>query len=177
MSSLTYFKHTTVDEVNVLLSKMNKTTCMFDPFPTDFFVNFSHLFIDVIVRVINLTFSTASFPAAFKSAVVKPLFKKHTLDCDILKNFCPVSNLSYLSKLIEKVIAIRLVEHMRQNAIMDKFQSAYKAHHSTETALLRVYNDVMFNIDRGNGTFLVLLDLSAAFDTIDHQILFHILEH
>ena len=106
-----------------------------------------------------------------------PLFKKTTLDCDILKNFRPVSNLSYLSKLIEKVIAIRLVEHMRRNAIMEKFQSAYKAHHSTETALLRVYNDVMFNIDRGNGTLLVLLDLSAAFDTIDHYIIFHILEH
>ena len=60
---------------------------------------------------------------------------------------------------------------------MENFQSAYKAHHSTETALLRVYNDVMFNIDRGNGTLLVLLDLSAAFDTIDYQILFHILEH
>ena len=57
------------------------------------------------------------------------------------------------------------------------FHSAYKAHHSTETTLLRVYNDVMFNIDRGNGALLVLLDLSVAFDTIDHQILFHILEH
>ena len=66
---------------------------------------------------------------------------------------------------------------MRQNAIMKTFQSAYKANHSTETALLRVYNDVMFNIDRGNGTLLVLLDLSAAFDTIDHQIIFHIIEH
>ena len=59
---------------------------------------------------------------------------------------------------------------MRQNAIME---NAYKAHHSTETAFLRV----MFNIDRGNGTFLVLLDLFVAFDTIDHQIIFHILEH
>ena len=89
--------------------------------------------------------------------------------------FRPVSNLSYLSKLIEKYIAILLVEHMTQNAIMEKFYSVYKAHHSTETALLRVYNDVMFNIDKGNGTLLVLLDLSAAFDTIHHQILFHIL--
>ena len=61
--------------------------------------------------------------------------------------------------------------------IIEKFQSAYKAHHSTETALLRVYNDVMFNIDRCNGILLVLLDLSAAFDIIDHQIIFHILEH
>ena len=73
------------------------------------------------------------------------------------------------NELIEKVFAIRLVEHMTQNAIMDKFHSAYKAHHSTETALLRVYKDVMFNIDRGNDTLLVLLDLSAEFDTIDHQ--------
>ena len=79
--------------------------------------------------------------------------------------------------LIEKVIAMHLVEHMRQNAMMEKFQSAYKAHHSTETALLRVYDDVMFNIDRRNGTLLILLDLSAEFDTINHQIIFHILEH
>ena len=73
-SSLTYFKHTNIDEVNVLLSKMNKTTCMFDPFPTRLLMDFSHLFIDVFVRIINLTFSSASFPVAFKSAVVKPLF-------------------------------------------------------------------------------------------------------
>ena len=66
---------------------------------------------------------------------------------------------------------------MTQNTIMENFQSAYKAHHSTETALLRVYNDVMFNIDRVNGTLLVLLDLSVAFDTINHQILFYILGH
>ena len=150
---------------------------MFDPFPTRLLLDFSHSFIDVIVRIISLTFSTASFPVAFKSAVVKPLLKKPTLDSDILKNFRPVSNLPYLSKLILKVIAIRLVKHMTQNTIMEKFQSAYKGHHSTDTALLRVYNDIMFNIDRGNGTLLVLLDLSAAFDTIDHQIVFHILEH
>ena len=58
-----------------------------------------------------------------------------------------------------------------------KNQSVYKAHRSTETALLRVYNDVVFNIDRGNCTLLVSLDLSAAFDTINHQFFFHILEH
>ena len=75
-SSLTYFKHTNIDEVNVLLSKMNKTTCMFDPFPTRLLLDFSHLFIDVIVRIINLTFSTASFPVAFKSAVDKATHKK-----------------------------------------------------------------------------------------------------
>ena len=78
-SSLTYCKHTNIDEVNVLLSKMNKTTCMFDPFPTRLLLDFSHLFIDVIVCIINPTFSTACLPVAFKSAVVKPLIKKTTL--------------------------------------------------------------------------------------------------
>ena len=78
VSNLTYFKLTTVDEVNVLLSKINTTTGMIDPFPTRFLLNFSHLFIDVIVCIIvfsTASFPSASFPAAFKSAVVKPLLK------------------------------------------------------------------------------------------------------
>ena len=74
-SSVTYFKHTNIDEVNVLLSKINKTTCMFDPFPTRLLLDCSHLFIDVIVCFINLTWSNASFPVGSKSAVVKPLLK------------------------------------------------------------------------------------------------------
>ena len=65
---------------------------------------------------------------------------------------------------------------MINNDIVDNFQSAYKAGHSCETALLRVYNDIVTSIGRGNGAMLVLLDLSAAFDTIDHDNLFCILE-
>ena len=98
VSSLTYFKHTNIDEVNVLLSKMNKTTCMLDPFPTRLLLDFSHLFIDAIVRIINRTSSTASFSVAFKSAVVKPLLKNLHLTAIFKKNFRPVSNLPYLSK-------------------------------------------------------------------------------
>ena len=86
--------------------------------------------------------SNGIFPTQFKSAVVKPLIKKPTLDCEVLKNFRPISNLPFLSKLIEKVIAERLVGHMHDNGIVEKFQSAYKANHSTETALLRDYNDM-----------------------------------
>ena len=89
---------------------MNKTTFIFDPFHTGFLLNFSHLFIDVIVRIIDLCFSTAAFPATFKSADLKLLLKITTLDGEILKNFRSVSNFPYLSKLIEKVIAIRFVE-------------------------------------------------------------------
>ena len=81
-----------------------------------------------------------------------------------------------MSKVIEKVIASRIISHIENNAIIDKFQSAYKCGHSTETALLRVYNDIVTTIGKGNGSFLVLLDLSAAVDTIDHSKLFDILE-
>ena len=66
--------------------------------------------------------------------------------------------------------------HLINNDIVDNFQSAYKTVHSCETALLRVYSDVVTTIGRGNGAILVLLDLSAAFETIDHDNLFCILE-
>ena len=60
---------------------------------------------------------------------------------------------------------------MQDTSVIEKFQSAYKAHHSTETALLRVFNDILFSIDQGGGEILVLLDLSSAFDTIDQAVL------
>ena len=84
--------------------------------------------------------------------------------------------MSFLSKLIEKDIASRIISHIEDNAILDKFQSAYKCGHSTETALHYVYSDIVSTIGKGNGSTLVLLDLSAAFDTIDHGNLFTILE-
>ena len=96
----------------------------------------------------------------------------------LLKNYKPacIKFVFFLSKVIEKVIASRIISHIENNAIVDKFQSAYKCGHSTETALLRVYSDIMTTIGKGNGSFLVLLDLSAVFGTIDHSNLFDILE-
>ena len=104
------------------------------------------------------------------------LINKQGLDSEILKNYRPVANLSFISKIIEKAIATQIHSHLINNDIVDNFQSAYKTGHSCETALLRVYNDIVTTIGRGNGAMLVLLDLSAAFDTIDHDNLFCILE-
>ena len=171
-TSLTDFTPTNIEEVQKLLSKMNKTTCKLDPFCTSIIMQYPQYFIHVYVYIINLCFSSGVYPTAFKSAIVKPLIKKPTLDCEVLKNYRPISNLPFLSKLTEKVIAQRLVSHMQDTSVVEKFQSAYKAHHSTETALLRVFNDILFSIDQGGGEILVLLDLSSAFDTIDHAVLF-----
>ena len=101
------------------------------------------------------------------------MIKKPGLDSEIWKNYRPVANLSFISKIIEKVIATQIHSHLINNDIVDNFQSAYKTGHSCETALLRVYNDIVTTIGRGNGAMLVLY---AAFDTIDHDNLFCILE-
>ena len=90
---------------------------------------------------------------------------------DIFKNFWPVSNLSFISKVIEKVIAAQLLQHMKENNLLDKMQSAHKSAHNTDTALLHVHNDIMMAANKGKHVFLVLLDLSAAFDMVDHEIL------
>ena len=128
----------------------------------------------------NLCFSSGVFPTACNSSIIFPLIKKQGLDPEILKNYRPVANLinlSFISEIIEKTIATQKIhDHLINNDIVDNFQSAYKAGHSCETALLRVYNDIVTTIGRGNGAMLVLLDLSAAFDTIDHDNLFCILE-
>ena len=111
-----------------------------------------------------------------KSAVVTPLLKKATLDPEILKNYRPVSNLSFVSKVLERVVAQQLTSYMTDNNLHEYLQSAYKPGHSTETALVKVQNDILTSIDQHGIVILILLDLSAAFDTIDHDVLFSRME-
>ncbi|WP_419612617.1 RNA-directed DNA polymerase, partial [Thiolapillus sp.] len=106
--------------------------------------------------------------------VVIPLLKKNNqtgLDANSLNNYRPVSNLPFLSKVLEKVVLHQLRGHLLANNLSETFQSAYRAHHSTETALLDVTNCLLGSADEGRVSILTLLDLSAAFDTLDHSIL------
>ena len=121
--------------------------------------------------MINNSFRVGRFPSALREAVINPLLKKPSLDQDVLKNYRPVSNLPTLGKILEYPAVSRLNGHLVSNNLTDDFQSAYKAAHSTETALLRVKNDIVSELGNGRVVLLVLLDMSAAFDTIDHTIL------
>ena len=81
-------------------------------------------------------------PSIFKSAYITPLPKKADLDPAEPKSFRPISNLSVISKLLERLVSKQLLRHLKDNDLLPDLQSAYRAHHSTETAILRVLSDI-----------------------------------
>ena len=105
-----------------------------------------------------------------------PVIKRPTLDLEVFKNYRPLSNTPLLIKTIERVMAKQIYSHLMANNLYSEFQSAYRKHHSTETALLHVQNDILQAVDPGYKEILVLLDFTAAFNTIDHSILLTRLE-
>jgi len=92
------------------------------------------------------------------------------MDPDIDSSYRPISNLPYISKLVERVVTRHFNAHCSTFNLLPTYHSAYRSFHSTETALLSVHNNLVRSIDNGHVSLLVLLDLSAAFDTVDRQI-------
>ena len=102
-----------------------------------------------------------------KKAIVSPLLKKLTLDKDVLRNYRPVPKLTFISKTLEKIVSSWLLDHIKSNNLREPLQSAYKRHHGTETALLKIQSDLLLAMDDHKASLVVFLDLSAAFDTIN----------
>jgi len=160
----------------IILSSACKT-CELDPLPTSLLIECLDVVLPHITHVINESLVSGTFPNVYKLALVSPLLKKPTLDKNTLKNYRPVSNLAFLSKITEKLVLLQIINHLTKNDLLDPHQSAYRAGHSTETVLLKVVNDLLTALDQDNVSVLALLDMSAAFDTIDHNILLHSLEN
>ena len=157
--------------LNVRQKSSSSKSCDLDPIPTSVLKNCLDILITPITEIINISMETSTFPQNFKEAHVRPLLKKTSLPKNELKNYRPVSNLSFISKILEKIVANRLQAHIKNNHLCNPLQSVYRRHHSTESALLKVHNDIIISMDKGEVTALTLLDLSAAFDTIDHATL------
>ena len=162
--------------IQKIISEQPTKVCALDPLPKPLLIACMDELTPLFTAIINESLSTGIVPNSFKHALLTPLLKKQGLDPDILKNYRPVSNLSFLSKLLERVVLTQLSSHLQKNGLLDIFQSAYKKNNSTETALLYVVNELLLNADAKQISVLALLDLSAAFDTLDHDILLKRLE-
>ena len=160
---------------NTIQSLSNKT-CSLDPIPTFVIKHYADSISPIITNIVNQSLIAGEFPSLLKLSHVRPRLKKDNLDKEVLKNYRPIANIPFLSKVIEKVVATQTYNYLEAHNLMPTMQSAYRKHHSTETTLLRVTNDILRAIDRRQDVVLVLLDLSAAFDTIDHTILMERLE-
>lgn len=169
--ALSIFTPASTLEVQNAIYSASKSTCELDLIPSKLLKSAIDSLLIPITTLINLSLSEGIFPESFKYAMVKPLLKKFSLPPDDLASYRPISNLNFISKILERIIHTRITAHLQSFPSICPFQSAYRKFYSTETALLRIQNDLLLAIDKRKLSALVLLDLSAAFDTIDHGIL------
>ena len=171
VEQLNNFNPTSADEMDKLIMGAPNKQCDLDPVPTWLIKKFHHIMAPVFCHLVNASLSQGHFPRDHKSALVRPLIKKATLDPLDLKSYRPISNLSFVSKCLERTVVNRLSAHSAANELLPACQSAYRHYHSTETAVVKIHNDIARATDSGFVSALVLLDLSAAFDTVDTGIL------
>ena len=167
-----------VDAVKVLgyIQSCRKTHCPLDPFDASRLPEALETSSGFIAKIINQGFLDECFASSEKVALLRPLLKKKDLDSQDMNNYRPVSNLSLLSKIMERAVLDQLLPVLMANGVIPSLQSAYRQFHSTETALCKIHNDLVLNTCAGRSSVLVMLDLSAAFDTVDHLMLLSDLE-
>ena len=168
---LCQFQELSEQEVRKTVMDMPTKSCALDPLPTWLLKRCIDHVLPLLTKTVNFSLSMGYVPDCMKVARVTPIIKKASLDPEVMSNYRPVSNLSFISKLNERIVCRQLQEHLTASNLYAPHQSAYRPNCSTETALLRLQNDLLCALDNRKDAVLVLLDLSAAFDTLDHKML------
>ena len=170
-------KFSTISESEVLrlIREMKVKSCELDAIPTKHLMSLIPEVIPAITRVVNLSLSQAVFNTNWKCAIVRPLIKKQDGGREF-KNYRPVSNLSFLSKLLEKAALDQFINHCDEYDLMPDHQSAYRRGYSCETCVLYLVNNILWAMENGEILVCCMLDLSAAFDTIDHDKILQVLK-
>ena len=176
-ASFLEFAPVTESYIYDLLKKSPARSCQLDPVPTRILKQNLDLLVPTITKIIITSLTEGVVPSALKKGITFPSLKKTKTDKEEFPNYRPITNTPFLSKSLERVVSTQTTNYLSENDLFAKHQSAYRMFHSTETAMLRVTNDLLREIDSGNEVVLVLLDLSAAFVTIDHTLLLERLEH
>jgi hypothetical protein len=165
------FASVTAADVVQFIGRLPDKSSAADPIPTSVLKSISDLVAPFFAELFNRSLAAGQFPTEFKHAFITPIVKKAGLDATSTSSYRPISNLSVLSKLFERVVARQLLNYLLLNNLLPSLQSGFRPGHSTETAILHVLSDILTAVDSGDFAALVLLDLSAAFDTVDHSIL------
>jgi hypothetical protein len=174
-SELREFRQMSETEVRKIVSESKPTTCWTDPCPSTLIKKHLDTLLPVITKLVNISLTIGDFAHNWKTSIIIPLLKKANLSLE-MKNFRPVNNLPFVSKIVEKGMLAQLNCHMKEHNLLPDYLSAYRSHYSTETILTKLMNDLLMAMDKQKITVLTAVDLSAAFDTVDHDILLKTLE-
>ena len=159
-----------------IISAASPKSCELDPMPTTLLKVFRDVIAPHIQDIVNTSIVSGRFTKNIKQALLRPLLKKMGLDLTLC-NYRPVSNLAYISKIIEKLMCNQTTSYTANSDKIEPFQAAYKQGHLMETVMLKVKTDLLDAIDQKKVVCLALLDLSAALDTVNHDYLLNHLKY
>ena len=172
---LNKFMPISATQLEKTITSMPSKTCALDIMPTARLKEVLGTILLSITHIVNKSLDQGEFHTSWKEALVKPLVKKRILGTT-MTNYRPVSNLQFISKIVEKVTLDQFTQHCNRNSLLPNYQSAYRQYHSCETSLVKLVNDILWAMEKQLVTVVVILDLSAAFDTVDHDLLLEVLE-
>ena len=157
--------------METIIKSTSASTCELDALPTPILKKCLPELLPPITNIVNLSLQSGTVTSEMKKSIMVPRLKKADLSSQSFSRYRPISNINYLSKITEKAVIIQVHDHLLRNELYAETQSAYRPHHSVETALVRLQNDILIALDQRKEVILILLDFSAAFDTVDHLIM------
>ena len=172
--NLSAFEPLSTSDVMKIIFGMKTKSCEIDPTATKLLKEILPSVIEPITRNVNNSLQQGIFSKLWKVAVIRPLLKKIGLELTT-SNYGPISNLTFLSKVVEKAALNQLVAHFDNNNLMPDYQSAYRANRNCEKVILKLVNDSLWAMENKYVTAMVTIDLSVAFNTVDHDILLNTL--
>ena len=163
------FKKLSTEDVRKLINKMMNKSCELDVLPTHILKEILDHLLPTITKIINMLLTQGIFIDKWKNSLIRPLLKKKGMEL-ILKSYRLVSNLSFLSKVVERAALEQMNNHLEQYNIILDYQLAYRANYSCETALVKLVIDILWCYENQEAMQIIAIDLSAAFDMVDHDL-------